>query len=99
MSWSLAQYLVPWGLFTACLLLYGFGSPWWTSGTGRAQFALYAALSGVLGLVLVVQLFHLPAEWRDVLRTLVTTPLTVVGLVQLVNIAALQRRTRQEDES
>lgn len=94
MSWSFWLYAAPWVLFTGCLLLYGLRSPWWTSSTGRALIVLYAALSGVLGLVVAVQLFHPPEEWRALLRVLTLAPLTVAGVGQLANIIRLQHRRR-----
>lgn len=98
MSWSFWLYLAPWAPFTACLLFYGFGSPWWSSATGKAQMSLYASISGVLSLVLAVQLFDLPAEVRAALRVLTLGLITVAGIIQFTNILKLQHRRRNEPD-
>lgn len=99
MSWSIWLYVAAWSAFTGCLLLYGLGSPWWTSVTGRTQLSLYASLVAVLSLVLTVRFLPLPLWLVGVLRVLFLGSVAIAGVAHFVNILRLQHHRRCQPAS
>lgn len=98
-SWSFWLYVAAWAPHLGCLVAYGIRSPWRRSAVGRALFTLYAALTAVLSLVLLVRVFDLPDALRDVLRVLTVGGVSIAGFVQLAIILRLQRDDRRVDAS
>lgn len=78
--------------FIGCLLAYGIRSPWRATGIGRAMFTLYAALTAVLGLATVLQLFRPPHVIALVLVLVTLGGVFLAGCIQLVTILRLQGR-------
>lgn len=93
--WWLWLYVVCWLPYAACLVLYGFRSPWRSSWVGRGLFAGYAAITGVLTLVLISSVASIPNEVRHSLIAAGLGAVSLAGFVQLANVIRLQKeRTR-----
>ena len=92
MRWFVWVYAVTASPFLGCLLAYGIRSPWRRSPVGRAMFTLYAALTAVLSLAAILQLFHPPHAVALVLALVTLGCVCLAGCIQLVTILRLQRR-------
>jgi hypothetical protein len=93
-AWVFWLYLATWLPYLCCTVLYGLRSPWRSSRVGMAMFALYASITAVLTVALVIRLLDLSMLAREVWLLVTLGVVALVGFAQLALILRHQRQDR-----
>lgn len=89
---TIANYILLLAFLPAmgCLLLYGLGSRWWTSALGSILFALFAAVTLIIAVVLA-SIFFPNYAGREIVR-IVAYPTLPIAFTAMFVVILLERR-------
>lgn len=88
------MYVALWLPYTALVIVYGFGSPWYQSAIGRAFFLSKLALCLLTTFILSILIFGRYPFFQEV-RAALLAVLAVAAWYQLITVLCIQHQRRR----